>query len=156
MRAKNVTSADNWIAVLERLMKELPANKRPWLNRGDIGFCGYKILSWHEIARLNYLFKLKQTARVREAIRNVAEDQWQGHGSINALQLAECRLKLAGWTSERRVVLGRRLVSTKSAEETGTLFGESKYMYYAYVTDFRYGRISDLWKGDKSPVLKYG
>jgi len=150
MRSGNVTSADNWIAVLERLMKELPPNKRPWLNRADIGFCAEKFLTWHENSKLHYLFKLKQTARVREAIRNVSEDQWQGHGSINALQLAECRLKLAGWAKERRVVLGRRLISIKSAEETGTLFGESVYRHYAYVTDlpiesFTCWQIADLY-----------
>ena len=135
MRAGNVTSADNWTTVLERLMKELPENKRPWLNRADIGFCGEKFLAWHEQSKLHYLFKLKQTARIREAIKKISDDQWEGHGSINALQLKECRIQLMGWSRERRVVLGRRLVSTKSPEESGSLFGESKYMHYAYVTD---------------------
>jgi len=135
MREGKAVSADNWIEVLDRLMNELPEEKRPWLNRADIGFCAEKFLEWHENNKLHYLFKLKQTARIREAIRKMPDDQWEGHGSINALQLSECRMQLMGWNKERRVIIGRRLVSVKSAEESYTLFGESKYMHYAFVTD---------------------
>lgn len=152
MRPGNVHTASGWVESMERLFKNLPDGKRPWLNRADIGFCGEPFLKWHEDTKEHphYLLKLKKTKRVKDAINKVSEDKWQGAASINALQLAECRLQLMGWDRERRVVLGRRLISKQSPEESGTLFGKCEYRYYAYVTDFSIEQftcwqISDLY-----------
>jgi hypothetical protein len=152
MRPGNAHTAAGWIENMENLFAELPKNKQPWLNRADVGFCGEKFLKWHEESeeRPHYLFKLKQTARVREATANVKDEQWEGNASINALQLAECKIKLSSWDRERRVVVGRRLVSKESPENSGTLFGTCKYKYMAFVTDlqieqFTCWQISDLY-----------
>lgn len=152
MRSGDAHTAAGWIEHMEQLFASLPKNKQPWLNRADIGFCGEKFLRWHEgdKDRPHYLFKLKKTKRVKEAIAKVREDQWEGSASINALQLAECRLQLAGWDRERRVVLGRRLISKQSPEESGNFLGVCDYHYYAYVTDlspeqFTCWQISDLY-----------
>ncbi|WP_155851878.1 transposase, partial [Chitinivibrio alkaliphilus] len=110
MRPGNAHTAAGWIENMENLFAQLPENKQPWLNRADVGFCGEKFLRWHEEShkRPHYLFKLKQTQRVKEAIAEVPEDAWEGNASINALQLAECELKLSSWDTARRVVVGRR------------------------------------------------
>ncbi len=152
MRPGNAHTASGWIECMERLFAHLPKEKVPWLNRADIGFCSEEFLRWHEkeSTRPHYLFKLRKTKRVQNAIHQVAENQWLGAASINALQLAECRLKLSGWDRERRVILGRRLISKKTPEESGTLFGVCDYHYYAYVTDlsieqFNCWQIAELY-----------
>ena len=63
------------------------------------------------------------------------EDQWSGKSVKNELQLADTEIQLIGWSKKRRVVLGRKLVESKTAKEGGTLFDESAYEYEAYVTD---------------------
>lgn len=152
LRPGDSHTAGGWIESMERLFSNLPPGKKPWLNRADIGFCGEKFLCWHEEKddRPHYLFKLKKTRIVKDAIRSVSEEQWQGPASINALQLAECKLRLTGWAKERRVVLGRRLISKQSPKECGSLFGICEFRYYAFVTDltedqFNCWQISDLY-----------
>ena len=152
MRPGNSHTAGGWIQSMERLFSHLPDGKLPWLNRADIGFCAEDFLQWHEAKadRPHYLFKLRKTKKVQEAIRSVSDEQWQGPASINALQLAECQLQLSGWNKKRRVVLGRRLISKQSPEDSGTLFGICEYHYYAYVTDlsmeqFSCWQIADLY-----------
>ena len=152
IRPGNSHTAGGWLESMERLFDNLPEGKRPWLNRADIGFCSEVFLNWHECSaeRPHYLFKLRKTKYVMQAIQNVPEDKWLGSASINALQVAECRLKLTGWSKERRVILGRRLISTQTPQESGTLFGMSQYHYYAYVTDlteqqFTCWQITDLY-----------
>jgi len=152
MRPGNAHTASGWIENMENLFSELPDNKQPWLNRADVGFCGEKFLRWHEESdkRPHYLFKLKQSKRVKEAINHVPEEAWEGNSSINALQLAECKVKLSSWDRERRVVVGRRLISKETPEESGTLFGTCEYKTMAFVTNltenqFTCWQISDLY-----------
>ncbi|MDR0330235.1 MAG: IS1380 family transposase [Chitinispirillales bacterium] len=137
-RPGNSGSSSGWIEMLEQLLSRLPPDKRPSLNRADVSFCSEDFASWHEERpeeRPRYLFKLRKTARVMEAINNVDANQWQGAASFGVLQVAETMLKLRGWSRERRVVLGRRLVAEQSAEESGTLFGTCRYEYSAWVTN---------------------
>jgi len=143
-----------WIETMERLFSHLPQEKRPYINRADIAFCSEEFLQWHEAKaeRPYYVFKLRKTARVREAINNVKEEQWQGPACFGALQIAETRLKLNGWTKERRVVVGRRLISKKTPEESLSLFGESLFEYSAWVTDllpsqFDACQIAEMYQG---------
>jgi len=93
----------------------------PWLNRGDIGFASERIMAWHEESddRPNFLFKLKLTGNVKRAIAALRCEDWQGEASQGVLQLAEARLKLLGWSSERRVILGRRLQSESLPGDNG-------------------------------------
>ena len=137
MRSGNSHTASGWVDCMERLLTQLPEKQRPWLNRGDVGFCSESFLKWHEAQsqRPNYLLKLRKTKRVLEAIGSIGKEKWEGPESINALQLSESRLQLKGWEKPRRVVLGRRLISKKSPEESQTLLGQCQYHYYAYVTD---------------------
>jgi len=152
MRPGNTHTAAGWIENMEKLFAELPDNKQPWLNRADVGFCGEKFLRWHEESdkRPHYLFKLKLSKRVQEAISQVPEEAWKGNASINALQLAECKIKLSSWDRERRVVVGRRLIAKKTPEESGDLFGTCEYKTMAFVTDllesqFTSWQVSDLY-----------
>lgn len=136
-RSGDSGSSSGWIEMLERLLDRLPANKHPFINRADVSFCSEDFLKWHEERpeRPRYLLKLRKTARVMEAINQVSDEEWQGAASFNALQLAETRLTLHGWSTERRVVVGRRLISKQSPSDSGTLFGISHYEYSAWVTN---------------------
>jgi hypothetical protein len=136
-RSGDSHSAAGWQEVWERLRTNLPANHRPLINRADVAFCSESMLAYHE-SRTDtpyYLFRVKKSARIKEAILQVRDEQWQGPATLGVLQVAECRLKLMGWSKERRVVLGRRLVTHSSPEESLTLFGTASYEYHAWVTD---------------------
>lgn len=153
-RPGNSASSGGWIKTMERLFSHLPSGKRPYINRADVSFSSEEFLSWHESSpdRPHYLFKLRKTSRVREVISKVKEEEWQGSASFGALQVAETRLKLSGWSKARRVVVGRRLISKKSPEESMTLFGIYEYEYYAWVTDLlvtQYDsfQIAELYQG---------
>ena len=58
-------------------------------------------MAWHEQGkgkRPSYLFKLKLTSNVKKAIAKVSWDHWQGKPNEGLVQLAELKLKLAGWS----------------------------------------------------------
>lgn len=137
VRPGNVHSANGILDVMNELLDRLPENKRPFAIRADIGFCNNTILKWFEEKhnRPFYVFKLKKTSRVMEAIHSISDAVWDGVASFGAMQITEVSLKLTGWESARRVVLGRRLISKQSPEESGTLFGICKYEYSAIVTN---------------------
>jgi hypothetical protein len=136
-RSGDSSSAAGFIGTMERLLRELPEKKRPFINRGDVSFASEELLAWHEgdSLRPRYLFKLRKTTRVREALSQIREEQWQGPASFGALQVCEARLCLMGWSRERRVVVGRRLLTKQSPAESGTLFGICAYEYSAWVTN---------------------
>lgn len=136
-RPGDSSSSDGWITMMERLFSKLPHDKKPFLNRGDVAFCSETFLNWHEssIDRPRYLFKLRKTNRIKEAISQVHENAWEGAASFGALQVVETRLKLHGWSCDRRIILGRRLISKQSPEESCTLFGICQFEYYAWVTN---------------------
>jgi hypothetical protein len=136
-RSGDSSSGDGWIEAMEQVLQDVPRGRWPYLNRGDISFGHEDFLAWHEAAeeRPYYLFKLRKTARVREALRGIREEDWQGGTGFGALQVAEARLCLMGWSRERRIVLGRRLLVQESPAESGTLFGTCQYEYSAWVTD---------------------
>jgi hypothetical protein len=152
-RPGDSSSSSGWIGMMERLLSKLPSDKQPFLNRGDVAFCSDEFLNWHEasVVRPRYLFKVRKTSRIKEAISQVCEGAWQGVASFGALQVAETRLKLHGWSCERRIVLGRRLISKQSPEESCTLFGTCQFEYYAWVTNlsasqFDTFQITDLYQ----------
>jgi hypothetical protein len=135
-------SSSGWIEAIETVLGRLPKGVRPFLNRADISFAGEDSLSWHESSaeRPRYLFKLKKTARVMEAVSSIKEEEWEGASGFGVVQVAERELKLHGWVRKRRVVLSRKLIEKQTSEESGTLFGICQFEYGAYVTnlDFNY------------------
>jgi hypothetical protein len=136
-RPGNAYSSSGWIEAVETVLKRLPEGVRPFLNRADISFASEESLLWHESStdRPRYLFKLKKTARVMEAVSSIPEDEWQGERGFGAPQVAERELQLHGWTKKRRVILSRKLIEKQAPEESGTLFGICQHEYGAYVTN---------------------
>jgi hypothetical protein len=136
-RAGDVYSSAGWIEAMESVLTRLPKGIKPFLNRADVSFACEESLSWHESSEQHphYLFKLKKTARVMEAVSSVNEAEWDGKTGFGVAQVAEREIKLHGWTRKRRVVLCRKLIKKESPQESGTLFGICRYEYGAYVTD---------------------
>lgn len=88
--------------------------RRVFLNRGDLGLGNETVMAWHEQVhgRPHFLFKLKLTSNVRKAIAQVPAAAWGGPENVGTWQFAEARLKLQGWTAERRVVMARKTQGT--------------------------------------------
>jgi hypothetical protein len=146
-REGDAYSSSGWIEAIETVLARLPKGVRPFLNRADVSFASEESLKWHEssIDRPRYLFKLKKTARVMEAISSVKEDEWQGKGGFGVAQVAERLLKLHGWTASRRVIVSRKLIQHEGPEESGTLFGICQYEYSAYVTNLE-ASYANAWQ----------
>jgi hypothetical protein len=85
----------------------LPANSKPALARGDSGWGTERAMTACEERGQPYLFKLKQTTRVKALLERLfhrsdwenAGQGWKGLG---------CELQLEGWSRSRRVVVLRR------------------------------------------------
>lgn len=146
-------TAAEWQEAMEECLEWLGPNHRPWLNRGDIGFGGEAMLAWHEASetRPHYLFKLRMTTRLKRAMAGIAEESWQGESGHGVLQVAEARVKLTGWSRERRVIFGRRLQGVIPAKEANAFWDVVKHEYEAYVCDLDPGeanpwQVMDLYR----------
>ncbi len=137
-RPGNVSSAKDFTSAMDETLAMLGSMRNKlWLNRGDKGFCTEENMSWHEKTseRPKYLFKLKITSNVKSAFSSVNENQWHGNSAFGVLQTAELFLKLDGWSSPRRVILGRRNLGTIPAAKNNSFWDETKYEFEAYVTN---------------------
>ena len=136
-RKGNTVSASGWIEAMEKVWRSPIAQHRIRLKRGDIGFGQEAIMAWHEQGkgkRPSYLFKLKLTSNVKKAIAKVSWDHWQGKPNEGLVQLAELKLKLAGWSCERRVIVERTL-KPLNASPQGSFWHPCKEDFSAYVTN---------------------
>jgi hypothetical protein len=85
----------------------LPRASRPVFLRGDIGWGTERMMQEAEQRDQAYLFKIRQSAKIKELLAgSFAMDQWQSAGQGWEGTWSEVRL--AGWTSKRRVILLRR------------------------------------------------
>ena len=90
----------------------------PTLVRGDCGHGNEEMMAGCEERGLAYLFKLKQSRGVAKLVevlgRRGAEVGWQPAGQ--GWEASEQRLRLQGWSRERRVVVLRRRVDKRPPE----------------------------------------
>jgi len=94
---------------LWRIIDELPPSHRPEFIRGDCAYGEEKLMSQCEQRGQKYLFKLRQSPRVKDLVKLVEKTgAWTPAGQ--GFEGTESRLKLKAWTSERRVIVLRRLV----------------------------------------------
>jgi hypothetical protein len=136
-RKGNTVSSSGWIKAMEKVWRSPLAQHRIRLNRGDIGFGQEPIMAWHEQRkgkRPSFLFKLKLTANVKKAIAAVPWDDWLGKPNQGLVQLVELRLKLQGWSRERRVVVERTLKPLNPSPQ-GSFWKQCEEDFNAYVTN---------------------
>ena len=94
-------------AGLWSLLHRLGSSRWPALVRGDVAWGVEPEMARAEQEELKYLFRLRMTANVKRALtKMMAESDWTnaGHG----WQGKETKLRLVGWSRQRRVVLLRR------------------------------------------------
>ena len=150
-KSGDTVTATQWQEAMEDAQRWL-GDRQVWLNRGDLGLGHDAVMSWHEqdAARPKFLFKLKQTAKVRAALHTVPEADWQGPAILGAWQVAEGRLQLTGWKQPRRVVFARQLQGDVPSEKCGQFWDFSKHEFAVYITnlplEYNAWQIQDLYR----------
>ena len=96
----------------------LPADCKPALVRGDIGFGNEGYLCAVEARGLPHLFKLKMSKKVQKLLRQLVAhrgDSWTQ--TPGGWQVIDTSLKLQGWSRERRVVVMRRAIPVNTRRQ---------------------------------------
>lgn len=149
---------------LWRLIDSLPRGSRPQLIRGDCAYGNEEMMLEAEKRNSPYLFKLRQTSKVKELIKALekkgpwaaAGENWEG---------VEGSLRLSGWSQNRRVIVLRRRLTLRdrwktrksklSLLEWGGLFPvvSESYEYVVLVTSLDYDieMIGELYR-DRADV----
>ncbi|MGH7238722.1 MAG: transposase, partial [Candidatus Saccharimonadales bacterium] len=98
----------------------LSSEKHPSLTRGDCAFGNEPVLGGLEQRGMNYLFKIRQTKRVKELIDlcNRSEKFWTDAGQGWEGTAAE--LQLSGWSKKRHVIVLRRRCEKKRGRKPKT------------------------------------
>ncbi len=96
----------------------LPANCKPALVRGDIGFGNEGYLCAVEARELPHLFKIKMSKKVQALLRKLVTHQGQTWTPTpGGWQAIDTSLKLNGWSRERRVVVMRRAIPVNARRQ---------------------------------------
>jgi hypothetical protein len=109
VQAGNQTASSYAQPEFWRYINSLPVEARPAFVRGDCGWGTEKMMTEAEAQNIAYLFKLKQTSNVKRLIEQAfSREDWAPAGQ--GWKGVEAKLKLTGWSRERRVVVLRRRV----------------------------------------------
>lgn len=109
-RAGDAVSAGGWVETMESLWAHPTIRERLKINRGDKAFGQEVICAWHErddVPRPKYVFGLRLTKKVREALAQVPWPLWEGQPTAGLELVAETTVPLQGWSRARRVVFVR-------------------------------------------------
>jgi hypothetical protein len=126
-----------------------PPPERPYLIRGDCAYGQEQLLADCERRQQAYLFRLRRTPRVQELVRGLEKQgSWQPVGRDESAK--EGRLRLGGWTRERRVVVIRRQRSSAPTEPKHSLLDWAEllpvpgldYEYIVLVTNLGWGLLA--------------
>lgn len=109
-------------------LDSLPSPLRPAFVRGDNAFGNEGVMGECEKRGMDYLFKLRQTAKVKRLIEAVFERMdWCGAGQ--GWEGVESSLRLTGWSRERRVVVLRREVKGEVVVENRKADGQLEFAF---------------------------
>jgi hypothetical protein len=145
VQSGNRTAAKHTRPSLFEFLKNLPREARPKFLRADCAFGNEGMMRDSEECEMPYLFKLRQSGKVKDMIKKVfRQNDWVPAGQ--GWEGVEDRLKLSGWSKSRRVIILRRELAGElalTAETEGqmefafveTLEQVKKYEYVVLVTD---------------------
>jgi len=135
-RSGDTVTATQWKETMEDAQRWL-GDRQVWLNRGDIGLGHDAVMAWHEQTpgRPKFLFKLKLTNGVRNALHAVRDDEWQGPSFLGSSQVAEGQIQLTGWKQPRRCVFERKLQGLVPSSKSGEFWDHNKHEFAVYVTN---------------------
>jgi len=137
------SAAKHGYAALWRIIDGLPLEQHPQCLRGDLAYGEERLMSQCEERGQNYLFKLRQSPRVKDLIKMMEKGGgWKDAGQ--GFEGIESSLRLKAWSCARRVVILRRPVKVGPPSgkelpllENGgvVLEAEGKYEYMVLVTN---------------------
>lgn len=101
------SSACHGLPGLWKRLDQLPRTHWPAMMRGDCCYGNEGLMSQAEARGVPYLLKLKKSEKVKTLIHRMKghEARWKEAG--DGWEVIESKLKLTGWSQERRVVLVR-------------------------------------------------
>ena len=109
-------SSSHGMPALWELIDSLPLECRPHAIRGDCNYGNEANMVECEKRGIPYLFKLRQTAKVKNLISLLEQKGgWVDCGQ--GLEGIEGEVRLGGWSCKRRVVVARRLVKQEASED---------------------------------------
>ena len=110
VQAGNQTASSYALPGFWTFFDSLPQESRPVFIRGDTGWGNEGMMQQAEQRDQAYLFKIRQSVKIKELLAgSFAIDQWQPAGQGWEGSWSEVRL--AGWTSKRKVIILRRPLS---------------------------------------------
>lgn len=116
VQAGNQTASSFAQPELWSLVDGLPGPSRPQFLRGDCGWGTERAMEAAERRQLPYVFKLKQSAKVKDLIDKLfGREGWMDAGQN--WQGLSTELRLSGWSRARRVVVLRRALPAKAVEK---------------------------------------
>lgn len=110
-------SGGHGMPALWALVDSLPPHLRPRLIRADVSYGSEAIMVEAEQREQAYLFKLRRSGNVRAQFKTLCapEEGWTNAGE--GWEATEHRMRLCGWTCERRCIFLRRPAKKSSATE---------------------------------------
>ncbi len=110
VRAGDEHSGSHSLPGLLKILDTLPAQRRPKIVRGDCGLGAHTLMAPLEARQQPCLFKLRLSKNVKRHIERVFWDAgWNNAGQ--GWEGKDGRLRLAGWPTERRVIVLRRALT---------------------------------------------
>jgi len=109
VQAGNQTASSHAQPELWKFISSLPVEARPAFIRGDCGWGTERMMTKAEEQKIPYLFKLKQTSKVKKLIQQAfSREDWTAAGQ--GWKGVEAELTPPGWTRQRRVIVLRRRI----------------------------------------------
>jgi len=109
-------SSSHGMPALWELIDSLPRECRPHAIRGDCNYGNESNMVECEKRGIPYLFKLRQTAKVKNLISLLEQEGgWVDCGQ--GFEGIEGEVRLGGWSCKRRVIVARRLVKQEATED---------------------------------------
>jgi hypothetical protein len=109
-------SSSHGMPALWELIDSLPLECRPHAIRGDCNYGNEANMVECEKRGISYLFKLRQTAKVKNLI-SLLEQKGGWVDCAQGFEGIEGEVRLGGWSCKRRVIVARRLVKQKATED---------------------------------------
>jgi hypothetical protein len=115
----NEHAAAKGLPGLWKTLEKLPRHQWPTFMRGDCGYGGDSVMGECEQRGVPYLFKLRHTQKVKALVKQMMAQsaRWQDCG--DGWESIEARLRLSGWTIDRRVVLVREVPAKAPVAQEG-------------------------------------
>ena len=116
VRPGKQSSSSHGMPALWELIDSLPRECRPHAIRGDCNYGNEANMVECEKRGIPYLFKLRQTAKVKNLISLLEQEGgWVDCGQ--GFEGIEGEVRLGGWSRKRRVIVARRLVKQEATED---------------------------------------